>query len=116
MVVMYIQKNVILKIESKHLVVYWQSKGYNTRAIHEMLVARFNENASAYSSVTNWLQRLHLGEDIFDPGIHPGKPSEGLADFKILMELTAFHFHSARTLARTLKIPRSTTWNHLRKG
>jgi histone-lysine N-methyltransferase SETMAR len=103
-------------IEAKSLVVYWQSKSHNTRTIHEKLVARFDENALSYSSVTNWLRRLQLGEDIFEAGIHPDKPSDGFIDFEILTGLTAFPFHSVRTLARTLKLPRSTRWDHLNKG
>jgi hypothetical protein len=42
--------------------------------------------------------------------------ADGLIDFEILIELTAFPFHSVRTLAGTLKIPRSTVWDHLQKG
>jgi hypothetical protein len=72
------------------------------------LLTRFREKAPVYSSVTNWFRRLDFAEDIFEPGIHSGKPSDDLVDFKILTELTAFPFHSVRTLAGTLKIPRST--------
>jgi hypothetical protein len=105
----------MIMIEAKSLVVYWQSKGDNARTIHEKLVARFDENQPAYSSVTNWLRRLQLGEDIFEVGLHPGKPSDGFVDFEMLTELTAFHFHSMRTLAHTLKLPRSMIWDHLNK-
>ena len=113
---MYSWKKVIFMIHANCLVVYWHSKGHNARTIYEKLVARFHEEASAYLSVTNWLRRLGFGENILEPGSHPGKPSDGLIDFEILTELTAFRFHSVRTLARTLKIPRSTVWDHLQKG
>jgi hypothetical protein len=79
------------------------------------LIIRFDENTPAYSSVTNWLRHLYLGEDIFVPGIHPDKPWDSLINFKILMELTAFPFHSVQTLALTLAILRSTIQDHLRK-
>jgi hypothetical protein len=103
-------------IHAKCLVVYWHSNGHNATTIYEKLVARFHEEAPTYPSVTNWLRRLGFGENIPEPGSHPGKPSDGLIDFEILIELTAFPFHSVRTLARALKIPRSTVWDHLQKG
>jgi hypothetical protein len=98
-------------IEAKYLVVNWQSKSHNNRTIHEKLAARFDNNARACSSVTNWLWRLHLGTDICNPGIHPGKTSHGL-----FTKLSAFPFHNVRTLARPLRISRSMIWDHLRKG
>jgi hypothetical protein len=51
-----------------------------------------------------------------EPGDHPGKPSDGVIDLQILTELTEFPFHSVRTLASALKIPRPTVWVHLQKG
>jgi hypothetical protein len=80
-------------IKAGHLVVYWQFKGHSARTICEKLVARFNENAPADLSVTNWLKRLHLAENIFNSGIHPGKPSDSFIDVKILTDLTGFPFH-----------------------
>jgi hypothetical protein len=32
----------------------------------------------------NWLRRLDFSEDIFEPGIRFGKPSNRFVDFKIL--------------------------------
>jgi hypothetical protein len=77
---------------AKGLAAYWESKGYSLRTIHDKLVTRFHEKAAASSSVTNWLGRLHFGEDIFEPGTHSEKPSNRLVDFTILMELNAFLF------------------------
>jgi hypothetical protein len=111
-ITMYVSKKVIFMIHDKCLVVYWHSKGHNATTIYEKLVVRFHEEAPAYSSVTNWLRHLGFGENILEPGSHPGKPSGGLTDFEILIELTAFPVHSVRTLVRTLKIPRSTLWDH----
>jgi hypothetical protein len=37
-------------------------------------------------------------------------------DFKILIALPAFPFHSVRTVASLLKIPRSTIDDHLQRG
>jgi hypothetical protein len=93
-------------IDAKCLVVYWHSKGHNASAIWDKLRAQFHDEASAYSSVTNWFRRLGFGEDIREPGGHPGKPADGMIDLQILIELTEFPFHSARTLAGALKIPR----------
>jgi hypothetical protein len=81
----------------------------------EKLVARFHEKAAAYSSVTNRLGRLDFSEDGLEPGIQPGKPSDGFIDFKIPAELTAFPFHWAETRATTIKIPPPTMWDHPRK-
>jgi hypothetical protein len=94
--------------DAKCLVVYWHYKGHNRTTIYEKLVTSFHDKAPTYLSVTNWLRRLAFGEDIREGGSHPGKPSDDLVDFQILTELTAFPFHSVRTLARALKIPRST--------
>jgi hypothetical protein len=44
------------------------------------------------------------------------KKSDGLVNFKILVALTVFPFHSVRTLASSLKIPRSTTYDHFQRG
>jgi hypothetical protein len=51
-----------------------------------------------------------------DRSIHSGKPSVGPVYFEILMEPTAFPFHSERTLASTLKNSRSTIWDSSQKG
>jgi hypothetical protein len=51
-----------------------------------------------------------------EPSERRGKESDGLVDFKILLELTAFPFHSVRTLASSLKISHSTIYDHLRRG
>jgi hypothetical protein len=74
-------------------------QGPHAITIHAKLVARFREKALAYSSVANCLRRLHCGEDIFEPGIHSGKSSEGFGDFKILTERAVFSFHDMQTLA-----------------
>jgi hypothetical protein len=66
-----------------------------------------------YSSVTDWLQRLHFGEAILESGIDTGQLPDGFIDFKLFTELTAFPFRSLRTVAHTLKIPPSTIWDHL---
>jgi hypothetical protein len=97
-------------------VLYWHSKADNATAIWDKHRAQFHAEAPAYSSVTNWLRRLGFGEDIREPGGHPGKPSDGVIDLQILIELTEFPFHSVRTLASALKIPRGTAWDHLQKG
>jgi hypothetical protein len=114
-ITMYVSKKVIFMIHANCVVVSWHSKGHNATTIYEKLLARFHEEAPADSSVTDWFRRLGFGENILEPGSHPGKPSDGLIDVEILIELTAFPFHSVRTLARTLKIPRSTVWDHLQK-
>jgi hypothetical protein len=97
------------------LVVDWNSKEENARTIWEKLRIQFRDEGPAYSSVTNWLRRLGVGENIREPGNHPGKPSDDLIGLQILTELTEFPFHSIRTLAHPLKIPPSTVCDHLRK-
>jgi hypothetical protein len=106
----------IVMIDLKCLVAYWPSKGHSVTAIHAKLVTWFREKAPAYSSLANWCQCLHFGEGIFKLGIHLGKPSSIFVHFTMLTELTAFTFHSVRTLANTFKIPRSMIWNHFQKG
>jgi hypothetical protein len=115
-VFMYVSKYVILMIDAKCLVVYWQPQGHNATTMHAKHATRFHEKARACSSVMNWLRCFHFGEDIVEPGIHSGKPSDSLLNFKILTDLAVFLFHSARTLVGTLKIPRSMIWDHLQKG
>jgi hypothetical protein len=105
-----------MRINAKCFVPYWQCKGDNVITIYPKLVTRFCEKALAYSSVANWLRRLYFGDDIFESGIHPEKSSDGLVDFNILASSLPFPFHSMPTFACILKIPRSTTWDHLRKG
>jgi hypothetical protein len=56
-------KYFILMIDAKCLVVYWQPKGHDTATIYEKHVTWFHEKALAYPSVTNWLRRLHFGEN-----------------------------------------------------
>jgi hypothetical protein len=51
-----------------------------------------------------------------EPVEKKGKESDGLVDFKILIALTAFPFHSVRTLVSSLKLPRSTIYDHLQRG
>jgi hypothetical protein len=51
-----------------------------------------------------------------EPVERKGKESDGLVDFKILIALTAFPFHSVRTLANLLQIPHSPIHDHLQRG
>jgi hypothetical protein len=104
----HVQKYAILMIDAECLVVYRQFKGHNARTIYGRPVTRPHGKAPAYLSVTNWLQRLKLGDDWLDPGIHTDKRSAGLLDFKSLTDLTAFPFHRVRRLAGTLKTSPST--------
>jgi transposase len=76
----------------------------------------FGDGAPGYSTVTKWLRRLVCGDDILEPVERKGKESNGLVDFKILIALTAFPFHSVRTLASLRKIPRSTIYDHVQRG
>jgi hypothetical protein len=85
--------------DAKCSVAQWQIKSHIATTTHVKLVARFREKVLAYSSIVNCLRRLHFGEDIFEPGIHSGKSSEGLVDFKILTERAVFSFHNMQTLA-----------------
>jgi hypothetical protein len=78
-------------------------------------VTRFREKVPVYSSLTNRFRLFHSGENIFELGIHPGKPSEGLVDFKILTELTAVPFHSVQAFVSTPKILRSMIWDDLQQ-
>jgi hypothetical protein len=103
-------------IESKCLAVSGQSKGRSATAIYEKLVTWFHEKGLIYSSIAKWLVRVHFSGDILEPVIHPGKPSHHLIGFKILTGLPEFPFHTMPAHATTLKISRSTTWDHLRKG
>jgi hypothetical protein len=115
-VVVEVDKYIILMIDAKCFVGYWQSRGDNATIIHAQLVTRFRQKAPAYASITNWPRRLHFGEDILESGIHSGKPLDRLVDFRTVTEGTAFPFDSVRTLASTLEIPRSTIWDHPQKG
>jgi hypothetical protein len=100
----------------KSLVIYWHSKDDDANAIHRKLVTHFAGGASRYSTVTKRLRRLVCGDDILEPVERNGKESDGLVDFRILIALTAFPFHSPRTFAGSLKIPRTTICDHLQKG
>jgi hypothetical protein len=95
-------------MKEKRLVIYWHSEGYDANAIYRKLVTHFGDGAPRYSTVTKWVRRLVCGDDISERVERKGKESGGLIDFKILIALTAFPFHSIRTLAGSLKIPRST--------
>jgi hypothetical protein len=68
-------------------------------------MTRFPEKALAYSSVPNRLRHLYFGGDVFESGIHSGKPSDNLVDFKTLQELVLFPFHSMGALASLLETP-----------
>jgi hypothetical protein len=103
-------------LQEKSLVIYWHSKDHDAQKTHRKLVAHFGEGAPAYSTVTKWLRRLVCGDDILVPVERKGKESDGLVNFKILIALTAFPFHSVRTLASSLKIPPSTIYDHLRRA
>jgi hypothetical protein len=105
MTLVHIQKHVPLIIEAKCLVGYGQSKGQNTTTTHEKLVHRFHEKVSPCSLVVNWIRRLHLNQDIFEPETYTGQPSASLIDFLILTKTTIFPFLGMRTLAGIVKIP-----------
>jgi hypothetical protein len=75
------------------LIADWKSQCLNATTIHAKLVIRFHEKVPAYSPVTNSLRPLYFGEEIFEPGIHSVKRSDGLVDFKVRTERTAFLSH-----------------------
>jgi hypothetical protein len=103
-------------LKEKSLVICWHSEEYDANAIHRKLVAHFEDGAPRYSTVTKWLRRLVCGDDILESVERKGKESDSLVDFKILRALAAFPFHSVRTLASLLKIPRQTIYDHLQSG
>jgi hypothetical protein len=103
-------------LKEKSLVMYWHSKDYDANPIHRKLGTHFGDDSPGYSTVTKWLRRLVCGDNILEPVERKGKKSDGLVDFKILIALTAFPFHSVRTLASSLKIPHSTIYDHLQRG
>jgi hypothetical protein len=103
-------------MREKSLVIYWHSKDSDANAIYRKLVTDFGDGTPGYSTVTKSLRRLVCGDGILEPVKRKGKELDGLVDFKILATLTAFPFHSVQTLASSLKIPRSTIYDHLQRG
>jgi hypothetical protein len=61
-----------------------------------------------------WFRRIVCGDDILEPMERKVKNSDGRMDFRNLIALIAFQFHSVRTIVSSLKIPRSTICDHLR--
>jgi hypothetical protein len=98
----------VLMLKEKSLVIYWHSKDSDANAIHRKLVTHFGDDPPRYSTVMKWLRRLVCGDDVLETVERKGKESDVLVDFKILLSLPAFPFHSVRTFASSLKIPRST--------
>jgi hypothetical protein len=103
-------------MKEKSLVIYWHSKDSNANVIYRKLVTDFGDGTPGYSTVTKSLRRLVCGDDIMEPVKRKGKEPGALVNFKILATLTAFPFHNVRTLASSLKIPRSTIDDHLQRG
>jgi hypothetical protein len=102
-------------LKEKGLVIYWHSKDYDANAISRKRVMNFGDGAPGYSTVTKWLRRLVCGDEILEPVERKGKESDGLVDFKILIALPPFPFHSVQMLASWRKIMRSAIYDHLQR-
>jgi histone-lysine N-methyltransferase SETMAR len=96
-------------------VIYWLEKGYNAKTMHDKLKKRMNSNSPAYSTVTHWIRQLNFGVDILVPHYVGGMVHDMFLDAKIVSELELFPFHSIRSLADSLRTPRSTVYDHLTK-
>jgi hypothetical protein len=103
----------VMEDHPKHLVVYYHSKGYKTKIIYGKLQKCLGPDAPPYSTVRYWIRMLKVGKDIFEIDRRPGRPPDAGLDEKILGALSDFPFHTTRSLARELKIPRSTIHMHL---
>jgi hypothetical protein len=50
--------------DGKVPVMYWREKGNGTLRIYQKLSARPGRAYPAYSTATDWIRRMHRGEDI----------------------------------------------------
>jgi hypothetical protein len=100
--------------QCKHLVVDWYDKGYPADMMHQKLLARTKEAASAYSTITNWIRALERGDDILRRA--PGSGRRPVEEIGVLIALALEEepFHSVRSLATAIKSPPATVWRHLR--
>jgi histone-lysine N-methyltransferase SETMAR len=102
--------------DPKSLVIYWHEKGYPAQKMHEKLLARMSPRAPAYSTITNWIRALGRGEDIRERASGGGRVPDERIPTLIAEALTEAPFHSVRSLASTIKIPKTTIWRHLHQA
>jgi hypothetical protein len=99
--------------DPKSLVIYWHEKGYPAQKMHGKLLARMDQRGPAYSTVTNWIRALDRGEDIRNYASRGGRVPDERIQTLVAEALTEAPFHSGRSFASTLKIPKTTGWRHL---
>lgn len=93
---------------------YWHDKQLKPKAIYEKCCKHFPEDGIAYSTITDWCRKLTRGENILTRKIGSGRVADGLIDLQIEKALEEMPFHSIRTLSSTLKIPKSTVFDHIK--
>ena len=99
----------------KHLVIYWYSKNLKPNDIYKKCCKNFGEDNVHYSTITDWCRKLLLGQNILVRKTGSGLSTDNFIDPLICDQLEQMPFHSVRTLSTTLKIPKSTIHDHLRK-
>ena len=97
------------------MVIYWHSKELNATAVYQKCCKHFGNDAVHYSTITDWIRKIKLGDDILTRKIGSGPSGDSTIDVQICFQLEQFPFHSIRTLSSTLKIPKSTIHDHLLK-
>ena len=111
----YVYFFIFMNEHIKHLVIYWHSKELNATEVYQKCCKHFGDDAVHYSTITDWIRKIKLGVDILTRKIGSGPSSDSTIDVQICLQLEQFPFHSLRTLSSTLKIPKSTIHDHLRK-
>jgi transposase len=66
-----------------------------------------------YSTITDWIRRLHRGEDITRRASSSGRLLDEQINILITGVLEEAPLHSVRSLSSAIKYPRSTVWRYL---
>ena len=76
--------------------------GIAPKTIHEKLVAALGRGASAYRTVTNWVELFHEGREDVNNGPQPGRPVSELTDenIELIRQIICDHFEVRKVTSR----------------
>jgi hypothetical protein len=94
--------------DTKVLVMDWHEKGHGALKMDQKLSAHPGRAYPAYSTISDRIRRLHMGEDITRRASGGGRLLDEQIKILILAALEEALFHSVRSLASAIKYPRTT--------
>jgi hypothetical protein len=94
--------------DAKSRVIYWHENGHDAFKRCQKLSAGPGRAYPFYPSITDWIRRLHKGEDLTRRPSSSGRLLDEQVNILIAAAFKEAPFHSVRSLASVIKYPGRT--------